>query len=121
MKINISDLVDKHHKTDRDENIKWFIISLITHHPDKDCVPGAINGPSIADIEIKVNGQEMDYFALVNRHFDQFERMVNESAAEKIDEIITELKSNWNNTIAQFMHKNGLIDNDTYREKVLGY
>lgn len=122
MKINITDYIKK--ELDGDKTAKQIVYFLIHLISAKDEGVTSITQPNenkehIVDVEITINGHQMDFLEFVEHIFKQYDEQVEKATKEKIEEIRTGFTDKFNNLLTQFMHKEGLISNEEYHEKIL--
>lgn len=121
MKINLSEyLSGKLAGSKEAEHIEYFFIHLIAHYNKNvtEVTKPNKKGEHILDVNLTINGKEMDALEFIEWIFSQYDRQLKESVNEEIERIRVEFQDKFNNLLTQFMHKNGLIDSDKYFEKI---
>lgn len=100
------------------KNIEYFLIHLISKFGFNDIIDKADNDFAKVEVEVKVNGKETDFLEFVGWVFKQYDEQVNWKVKNRVSEVEQQLKGQFGNMMAQFMHKNGLINDQEYYNKV---
>ena len=111
MKYKIDDLV-----MSRKKNVEFFFVELVSKLPIDNI--SKITKDREVDIEVKFNGVEVNFIEFIEFCFTQFDEQVNEKVNKMAMGKIEEIKSQMNDLMLQFMHKNGLVTTKQYSEQL---